>query len=85
MSNMSDRFANAIRAGSSQLCHGLRYLSSDRRACDGVAEARAGALDGDLEGSESISNGDNGAPLSRELEFADLLRFIGDAGICNMG
>ncbi len=35
-------------------------------------------------GSESISNGDNGAPLGRELEFADLLRFIRDAGIANM-
>ncbi|MDP9810583.1 alkaline phosphatase D [Rhizobium tibeticum] len=39
---------------------------------------------GHRRGSESISNGDNGAPLSRELEFADLLRFIRDAGIFNM-
>ncbi|WP_025658167.1 alkaline phosphatase D family protein [Rhizobium sp. IBUN] len=35
-------------------------------------------------GSESISNGENGALLGRELEFADLLRFIRDAGIANM-
>jgi alkaline phosphatase D len=39
---------------------------------------------GNRRGSESISNGDNGAPLGRELEFADLLRFIRDAGISNM-
>ncbi|WP_162718288.1 alkaline phosphatase D family protein [Rhizobium sp.] len=39
---------------------------------------------GNRRGAESISNGDNGAPLGRELEFADLLRFIRDAGISNM-
>lgn len=35
-------------------------------------------------GSESIANGDDGHPLGRELEFADLLRFIRDAGIGNI-
>ncbi len=39
---------------------------------------------GHRRGSESISNGDNSAPLGRELEFADLLRFVRDAGISNM-
>jgi len=39
---------------------------------------------GHRSGSESISNGDDGAPRGRELEFADLLRFICDAGISNM-
>ncbi|CDM59583.1 alkaline phosphatase D [Rhizobium favelukesii] len=39
---------------------------------------------GHRRGSESISNGDNGAPLGRELEFADLLRFVRDACISNM-
>jgi alkaline phosphatase D len=39
---------------------------------------------GKRQGAESFSNGDSGAPLGRELEFADLLRFIRDAGITNM-
>ncbi|MGO4354521.1 alkaline phosphatase [Rhizobium sp. RAF36] len=39
---------------------------------------------GKRSGSESVSNGDNGAPLGRELEFADLLRFIRDAAIGNI-
>ena len=39
---------------------------------------------GRKQGSEAIANGDNGAPLGRELEFADLLRFIRDAGIANI-
>ncbi|NIZ10395.1 alkaline phosphatase [Pseudooceanicola sp. HF7] len=32
---------------------------------------------------EAVSNGDNGAPKGRELEFAELLRFIKTAGIEN--
>lgn len=39
---------------------------------------------GKRQGAESFSNGERGAPLGRELEFADLLRFIRDAGITNM-
>ena len=34
-------------------------------------------------GAEAVANGDNGAPAGRELEFADLLRFIKTAGITN--
>lgn len=34
-------------------------------------------------GSEAIANGDGGAPLGRELEIAELLRFIKTAGIKN--
>ena len=34
-------------------------------------------------GFEAVSNNDNGKPLGRELEFADLLRFIKAAGIRN--
>ncbi|MEX0348998.1 MAG: alkaline phosphatase [Paracoccaceae bacterium] len=34
-------------------------------------------------GAEAISNGDAGAPKGRELEIADLLRFIKTAGITN--
>ncbi len=34
-------------------------------------------------GFEAVSNNDNGKPLGRELEFADLLRFIKVAGIRN--
>lgn len=34
-------------------------------------------------GAEAVSNGDNGAPKGRELEIADLLRFIKNAGIAN--
>ncbi|RRH94662.1 alkaline phosphatase [Mesorhizobium tamadayense] len=34
-------------------------------------------------GAEAVSNGDNGAPKGRELEFADLLRYIKNAGITN--
>ena len=33
---------------------------------------------------EAVSNGDNGAPKGRELEFADLLRFIKNADIDNV-
>ncbi|MBD8891583.1 alkaline phosphatase D family protein [Roseibium litorale] len=34
--------------------------------------------------TEAVSNGDNGAPKGRELEFADLLRFIKSADIDNI-
>ena len=34
-------------------------------------------------GFEAVSNNNNGAPLGRELEFADLLRFIKAAGVKN--
>ena len=34
-------------------------------------------------GAEAVANGDNGSPLGRELEIADLLRFIDAAGIAN--
>ena len=34
-------------------------------------------------GAEAISNGKSGAPAGRELEIADLLRFIKNAGIHN--
>lgn len=34
-------------------------------------------------GAEAVANGDNGPALGRELEFADLLRFIKTAGIDN--
>ncbi len=32
---------------------------------------------------EAVANGEDGAPLGRELEFADLLRFIKSAGVAN--
>ncbi|WP_068310645.1 alkaline phosphatase D family protein [Polycladidibacter hongkongensis] len=35
-------------------------------------------------GAEAVANGDNGAPKGRELEFADLLRFIKAADIENV-
>lgn len=35
-------------------------------------------------GAEAVANGDNGAPKGRELEFADLLRFIKTADIDNI-
>ena len=34
-------------------------------------------------GAEAVANGDHGVPAGRELEFADLLRFIKTAGISN--
>jgi alkaline phosphatase D len=34
-------------------------------------------------GFEAVANADNGAPLGREMEIADLLRFIKTAGISN--
>jgi alkaline phosphatase D len=37
----------------------------------------------DRSGAEAVANGDHGAPKGRELEFADLLRFIKSAGITN--
>ena len=37
----------------------------------------------DQTGSEAVSNGSGGAPRGRELEFADLLRFVKSAGIDN--
>ena len=38
---------------------------------------------GDQQLIEAVANGDDGAPLGRELELADLLRFINAAGITN--
>lgn len=38
----------------------------------------------DKHGSEAVANGDAGPPLGRELEIADLLRFIKDRGIQNV-
>ncbi|MFI0396320.1 alkaline phosphatase D family protein [Paracoccus jiaweipingae] len=38
---------------------------------------------GDVKNVEAVANGDNGKPLGRELEFADLLRFIRDQKIVN--
>jgi alkaline phosphatase D len=38
---------------------------------------------GDMKRAEAISNGDNGPAKGRELEIADLLRFIKNAGIDN--
>ena len=35
-------------------------------------------------GAEAVANGDDGAPKGRELEFADLLRFIRAADIDNI-
>ncbi len=37
----------------------------------------------DVKRVEAVSNGDNGSPKGRELEFSDLLRFIKTAGIDN--
>jgi len=37
----------------------------------------------DQSGVEAVANGDNGAPAGRELEFADLLRFIHHNDIAN--
>ena len=42
-----------------------------------------GLLVPDGEKWEAVANGDKGAPKGRELEFADLLRFIKSAGITN--
>ncbi|MCE7030750.1 alkaline phosphatase D family protein [Jiella avicenniae] len=42
-----------------------------------------GLLVPDGEKWEAVANGDEGAPKGRELEFADLLRFIKSAGIAN--
>ena len=39
--------------------------------------------DGKGVGIEAVSNGDNGAPKGRELEIADLLRFMKDTNITN--
>ncbi|MDX1731481.1 MAG: alkaline phosphatase D family protein, partial [Aurantimonas coralicida] len=38
---------------------------------------------GDRKLVEAVSNNDGGAPKGREMEFADLLRFIKSAGIAN--
>jgi alkaline phosphatase D len=38
---------------------------------------------GDIKRAEAVSNGDNGPAKGRELEIADLLRFIKNAGIDN--
>ena len=38
----------------------------------------------DQAGAEAVANGDHGAPKGRELEFADLLRFIKTADIDNI-
>ncbi len=38
----------------------------------------------DKHGSEAVANGDNGPPLGRELEIADLLKFIREKAIHNV-
>jgi alkaline phosphatase D len=38
----------------------------------------------DRAGSEAVANGDHGSPLGRELEIADLLKFIKDKAIRNV-
>jgi alkaline phosphatase D len=43
-----------------------------------------GLIVSDRHGSEAVANGDAGPPLGRELEIADLLRFIKDQSIRNV-
>ncbi|HMC11054.1 MAG TPA: alkaline phosphatase D family protein [Pirellulaceae bacterium] len=43
-----------------------------------------GVIVTDKHGSEAVANGDNGPPLGRELEIADLLKFIKDKAIRNV-
>ena len=38
----------------------------------------------DKTGAEAVANGEQGVPKGRELEFAELLRFIKNAGISNV-
>lgn len=45
----------------------------------GVGSSPGGQPDGT--GQESLSNGDDGAPLGRELEIARLLKAIKDHGV----
>ena len=48
-----------------------------------AADMPLGLVVPDGEKIEAMAQGDNGAPLGRELEIADLLRFIRNAGIRN--
>src|SRR5205814_7343702 len=43
-----------------------------------------GVIVPDKHGYEAVGNGDNGPPLGRELEIADLLKFIRDRAIKNV-
>jgi alkaline phosphatase D len=72
--------------GSSQLAAVKAQLASSRAAWKVIATDLPLALvvaDG-KDRFEAFANGDNGAPLGRELEIADLLRFIRDRRIRNV-
>ncbi|MDQ0395058.1 alkaline phosphatase D family protein [Labrys monachus] len=74
--------------GAEQLAWLKRELSTSRATWKVIAADMPLSLvvwdDADRKkGFEAVSNNDNGKPLGRELEFADLLRFIKAAGVKN--
>lgn len=73
-------------AGSAQLRWLKERLVSSRATWKVIAsDLPIGLIVPDLPSHyEAVANGDHGAPLGRELEIADLLRFIRDRGIRNV-
>lgn len=88
--NMEEEITDASRIlGAEQLAWLKRELVNSRAtwkviACDMPIGLVVWDKWQDLKRSEAVSNGDNGQPKGRELEFADLLRFIKNADIDNI-
>jgi alkaline phosphatase D len=67
----------------------LRWLKNRLAASTGTwkiiaSDMPLGIIVNDRNGSEAVANGDHGPPLGRELEIANLLKFIKDKAIRNV-
>ncbi|AXS38839.1 alkaline phosphatase D family protein [Breoghania sp. L-A4] len=88
--NMEDEITNASRIlGAEQMAWLKRELVNSRAtwkviACDMPIGLVVWDKWQDQKWSEAVANGDNGPAKGRELEFADLLRFIKSADIDNI-
>jgi alkaline phosphatase D len=84
-----ERTAESRVLGSAQLAWLMRELAASRATWKVIASDMPiglnvwDTIDEDTRYVEAIANGDGGAPAGRELEIADLLRFIKAAGVTN--
>src|SRR5205807_3087532 len=62
----------------------LRLASSTATWKVIASDMPLGLIVPDKHGYEAVANGDDGLPLGRELEIADLLKFIKDKAIRNV-
>lgn len=77
--------ADSAILGSTQLAWLKARLAASTATWKIIAsDMPLGLIVADKHGSEAVANGDAGPPLGRELEIADLLRFIKDRGIKNV-